>query len=143
MPMSPAARQRRRFCIALPAVVLAGTTGAIAHAGPSPLDEADWQLLRGVYEVKLNLDLFGETSRPVVQARNGRYVTVAGTHGDTPWRLEFVVTRFYQSDQLLVRTKLTSGDAVLAAPVRTINVGQRVVVRADDAMNVALLIKRV
>ena len=142
MPMSSAAK-RRRLCLALPAVVLASATSAAAQAqsllGTTPAR------IRGIggYDVALNLDLFGESSQYVVRAWNTERVMVNGNHGNTPWRLEFIITRLNRDEQLLVSTKLMSGDDVLAAPVRTINLGQRVVVRADDAMNVALVIKNV
>lgn len=139
----PSAKLRRRLCLALPVAVLAGTTSTTALAQSLLGSHLGRELGRGGFEVALNLDLFGESSQHVVRAWNTEQVTVSGQHGATPWRLAFIITSVNGSDQLVVSTKLMSGDDVLAAPMRTINIGQRVVVRADEAMNVALLIKKV
>lgn len=142
MPMSSAVKQRR-LCLALPAVILAGATSSAAQA-QSLLGTTPARMLGiGGYDVALSVDLFGESSKHVVRAWNTERVTVTGSHSDTPWLLEFIITRFKDGEKLLVSTKLMSGADVLAAPVRTSDFGQRVVVRADDAMNVALVIKNV
>lgn len=145
MPMSSAARQRR-LCLALPAVILAGaaSTTSTAAQAQSRLGTTPARILGiGGFDVALSVDLFGESSKHMVRAWNTERVTVTGNHSDTPWRLEFIITRFKDGEKLLVSTKLMSGADVLAAPVRTGDFGQRVVVRADDAMNVALVIKNV
>lgn len=134
---------RRRLCLALPIAMLTAATGGLAHA--QSLLTTTPARIRGTggYEVTLNLDLFGESSQHVLRAWNTERVAVDGKHGDTPWRLEFIITRVYGIEQLMVSSRLTSAAELLAAPVRTISLGQRVVVRADDAMNVAMLIKKV
>ena len=142
MPMSSPIKQRR-LCLALPVVLLAGASSTAAQA-QSLLGITPARMLGiGGYDVALSVDLFGESSKHVVRAWNTERVTVSGNHSDTPWRLEFIITRVYGIEQLMVSSRLTSAAELLAAPVRTISLGQRVVVRADDAMNVAMLIKKV
>ena len=133
---------RRRLCLALPIAILAGTAGA-AHARPWPPAGIGHINHHTGFEVALKLDMFGEVSKPVVVAQNAERIKLSGVHGDTPWNLEFTIVRADHHGNLRVLTRLTSGDEVLAAPIRSAVVGQRVVVRADDEMNVALLIRPV
>lgn len=143
MPTRRANAMRRRLCLALPAAVLAGTVGAAAQARPMlPAGVALTNHHSG-FEVALKLDMFGEVSKPVVVAQNAERMTLRGVHNDMPWTLQFTIVRMDYQGNLRVLTRLTSGDDVLAAPVRTITAGQRVVVRADDEFNVAMLIRRV
>lgn len=134
--------KRRKLCLALPAAVLAATAG-VAQARPWPPAGIGHTNHHTGFEVALKLDIFGEVSKPVVVAQNAERIKLSGVHGDTPWNLEFTIVRVDYQGNLRVLTRLTSGDEVLAAPERSVVVGQRVVVRADDEMNVALLIRPV
>ncbi len=135
--------KRRRLCLALPAAVVAGMASAAVQARPWPPAGIGHTNHHTGFEVALKLDLFGEVSKPVVVAQNAERIKLSGVHGDTPWNLEFTIVRADYQGNLRVLTRLTSGDVVLAAPIRTAVVGQRVVVRADDEINVAMLIRRV
>ena len=135
--------KRRRLCLVLPAAVVAGVASAAAQARPWPPAGIGHTNHHTGFEVALKLDMFGEVSKPVVVAQNAERITLSGVHGDTPWNLEFTIVRTDRGGNLRVLTRLTSGDEVLAAPVRTATIGQRVVVRADDEVNVAMLIRRV
>jgi len=134
---------RRRLCLALPAAVVAAVAASAAQARPLLPAGVVIPFHSTGFEVALKLDMFGEVSKPVVVAQNAERIKLAGVHGDTPWSLEFTIVRTDRSGNLRVLTRLTSGDEVLAAPIRTAVVGQRVVARADDEMNVAMLIRRV
>lgn len=132
---------RRRICLALPLAVLAQTVPGAAHARHWPPRGALFAPRHGSFEVSLKLDLFGETSRQVVLVNDMQRTILRGIHGDTPWSMEFSIARLHRTDSLRVDTRLMSGDQMLAAPVRTAVIGQRVVVRADDDINVALVIR--
>jgi len=134
---------RRRLCLALPVAVLAGAATSAAHARPWPPAGIGHTNHHTGFEVALKLDMFGEVSKPVVVAQNAERIKLAGVHGEIPWNLEFTIVRVDHGGNLRVLTRLTSGDEVLAAPIRNAVVGQRVVVRADDEMDVALLIRPV
>lgn len=134
--------KRRKLCLALPAAVLAATAG-VAQARPWPPAGIGHTNHHTGFEVALKLDMFGEVSKPVVVAQNAERIKLSGVHGDTPWNLEFTIVRVDYQGNLRVLTRLTSGDEVLAAPERSAVVGQRVVVRADDDFNVAMLIRPV
>gem|GEM_PF-1021521 len=136
-------RMRRRLCLALPVAVLAGAATSAAHARPWPPAGIGHTNHHTGFEVALKLDMFGEVSKPVVVAQNAERIKLAGVHGEIPWNLEFTIVRVDHGGNLRVLTRLTSGDEVLAAPIRNAVVGQRVVVRADDEMDVALLIRPV
>jgi len=136
-------RKRRQLCLALPVAALAGVVGSAAQARPLPPAGVGHTNRHTGFEVALKLDMFGEVSKPVVVAQNAERIKLSGVHGDTPWDLEFTIVRTDYHGNLRVLTRLTSGDDVLAAPVRMAAVGQRVVVRADDDFNVAMLIRRV
>lgn len=136
-------RKRRQLCLALPVAALAGVAGSAAQARtlfPAGIGHTNHHT---GFEVALKLDMFGEVSRPVVVAQNAERIKLSGVHADTPWALEFTIVRGGHDGNLRVVTRLSSGDEVLAAPIRTAVVGQRVVVRADDEFDVALLIRRV
>lgn len=135
--------KRRRLCLVLPAAVVAGVASAAVQARPWPPAGIGHTNHHTGFEVALKLDMFGEVSKPVVVAQNAERIKLSGVHGDTPWNLEFTIVRMDYQGNLRVLTRLTSGDEVLAAPIRTAVVGQRVVVRADDEINVAMLIRRV
>ena len=143
MSAPSANRTRRRLCLALPLAALAGMASSIAQARPWPPAGIGHTNHHTGFEVALKLDMFGEVSKPVVVAQNAERIKLSGVHADTPWSLEFTIVRVGYSGNLRVLTRLTSGDEVLAAPIRTAVVGQRVVVRADDDVNVAMLIRRV
>ena len=136
-------RMRRRLCLALPVAVLAGTVGSAAQARPWPPAGIGHTNHHTGFEVALKLDMFGEVSKPVVVAQNAERIKLSGMHGETPWNLEFTIVRVDYQGNLRVLTRLTSGDELLAAPIRNAVVGQRVVVRADDEIDVALLIRPV
>jgi len=136
-------RMRRRLCLALPVAVLAGAASFVVQARPWPPAGIGHTNHHTGFEVALKLDMFGEVSKPVVVAQNAERIKLHGVHGDTPWNLEFTIVRVDHGGNLRVLTRLTSGDEVLAAPIRNAVVGQRVVVRADDEMDVALLIRPV
>jgi hypothetical protein len=136
-------RKRRQLCLALPVAALAGVAGSAAQARPLfPAGVGHTNHHTG-FEVALKLDMFGQVSKPVVVAQNAERIKLSGVHGQTPWNLEFTIVRVGHDGNLRVLTRLTSGGDVLAAPIRTAVVGQRVVVRADDEFNVAMLIRRV
>lgn len=135
--------RRRRLCLALPAAALAGMVSPAAQSGPWPPAGIGHTNHHTGFEVALKLDLFGEISKPVVVAQNAERIKLSGMHAETPWTLEFTIVRMDYHGNLRVLTRLTSGDEVLATPVRTAVVGQRVVVRADDDVNVAMLIRPV
>lgn len=143
MSATSANGMRRRLCLALPLAALAGMAGSAAQARPWPPAGIGHTNQHTGFEVALKLDMFGEVSEPVVVAQNAERIKLHGVHAGTPWSLEFTIVRVDHGGHLRVLTRLTSGDDVLAAPVRTAVVGQRVVVRADDAFNVAMLIRRV
>jgi len=134
---------RRRLCLALPVAVLAGAASSVVHARPWPPAGIGHTNHHTGFEVALKLDMFGEVSKPVVVAQNAERIKLSGVHGETPWNLEFTIVRVDHGGNLRVLTRLTSGDELLAAPIRNAVVGQRVVVRADDEMDVALLIRPV
>ena len=136
-------RKRRQLCLALPVAAFAGMVSSAAQARPLPPAGIGHTNHHTGFEVALKLDMFGEVSKPVVVAQNAERIKLSGVHADTPWSLEFTIVRVGHDGNLRVLTRLTSGDVVLAAPIRTAVVGQRVVVRADDEINVAMLIRRV
>lgn len=136
-------RLRRRLCIALPVALVAGTVSAAAQAQRLPFAGLGFVNHHTGFEVALKLDMFGEVSKPVVVAQNAQRMTLSGVHNDTPWTLEFMIIRQDFSGNLRVVSQLRSGDEVLASPTRNIVVGQRVVVRADDDFNVAMVVRRV
>jgi len=136
-------RMRRRLCLALPVAVLAGAASSVVQARPWPPAGIGHTNHHTGFEVALKLDMFGEVSKPVVVAQNAERIKLHGVHGETPWNLEFTIVRVDHGGNLRVLTRLTSGDEVLAAPIRNAVVGQRVVVRADHEMDVALLIRPV
>jgi len=137
------ASRRRRLCIALPVVALAATVSAAAQAQRLPLAGLGFVTRHTGFEVALKLNMFGEISKPVVVAQNAERMTLSGIHNDTPWSLEFTIIRQDFAGNLRVVSRLRSGDEVLASPIRNATVGQRVVVRADDDFNVAMVIRRV
>ena len=143
MSNSPTSRLRRRLCIALPVAVLAASVSTAAHAQRLRYAGLGFVNHHTGFEVALKLDLFGEVSKPVVVAQNAERMTLSGVHNDTPWSLEFMIIRQDFAGNLQVVSKLRSGDEVLASPTRNIVVGQRVVVRADDDFNVAMVVRRV
>lgn len=136
-------RKRRQLCLALPVAALAGMVGSAAHARPAPPAGVGHTNHHTGFEVALKLDMFGEVSKPVVVAQNAERITLRGVHGDTPWALEFTIARMDYQGNLRVQARLTSNDDVLATRVRTAVIGQRVVVRADDQIDVAMLVRRV
>jgi hypothetical protein len=136
-------RKRRQLCLALPVAALAGVVGSAVQARPLPPAGVGHTNRHTGFEVALKLDMFGEVSKPVVVAQNAERIKLSGVHTDTPWSLEFTIVRVGHDGNLRVLTRLTSGDDVLAAPIRTAVIGQRVVVRADDEFDVAMLIRRV
>ncbi|WP_306391709.1 hypothetical protein [Telluria beijingensis] len=121
---------RRRLCLTLPFGALAATLGGAAQALPRP-----------PYQVAMSLDLLGETSKPVAHVFRGERAMISGMHGDTPWRLEFTIKHYDRREPMQVFTRLTVADDIVAAKTRHVNPGQRVVVRADDTMDVGLIIK--
>lgn len=134
---------RRRLCLAMPAAALLGTISSAAGALPWPPAGIGHTSHHTGFEVALKLDMFGEVSEPVVVAQNAERIKVNGKHGDKPWSLEFTISRQDYAGNLRVVSSLRSGDEVLASPIRNVVVGQRVVVRADDDFNVAMVIRRV
>ncbi|TXF96331.1 hypothetical protein FVD38_24640 [Massilia arenae] len=136
-------RKRRQLCLALPVAALAAVAGSAAQARtlfPAGIGHTNHHT---GFEVALKLDMFGEVSKPVVVAQNAERITLRGVHGDTPWALEFTIARMDYQGNLRVQARLTGDGEVLAAPIRTAVIGQRVVVRADDQINVAMLVRRV
>lgn len=136
-------RKRRQLCFALPAAAIAGMAGSAAQARtlfPAGIGHTNHHT---GFEVALKLDMFGEVSKPVVVAQNAERITLRGVHGDMPWALEFTIAYMDYQGNLRVQAKLTSNDDVLATRVRTAVIGQRVVVRADDQIDVAMLVRRV
>jgi len=138
-------RLRRQLCLAIPAAMVAGVASASAFPRISdirrlaqPHVQSSWN-----YEVALTVDVFGETSKPVVQSRYAEHITVSGVHGGKPWTLEYTIANKLYNEQLNVVTKLSSGDDVLAAKSLNASAGQRVVLRADDQVYAALVIKSV
>lgn len=117
--------------------------GSTAQARPLPPAGVGHTNHHTGFEVALKLDMFGEVSKPVVVAQNAERITLRGVHGDTPWALELTIARMDYEGNLRVQARLTSNDEVLAAPIRNAVIGQRVVVRADDRIDVALLVRRV
>jgi len=141
MSKSSPSRRRRQLCLAVPVAAVAGGASAVQHVndvrqfGLSNV-ERSW-----AYEVALTVELFGETSKPVVRSRHAERATVSGVHGGKPWTLEYAIANKYYNDQLNVITKLSSGDEVVAAKSVNASIGQRVVLRADDQVYAALVIK--
>ncbi|MGF6274296.1 hypothetical protein ABIB38_002676 [Massilia sp. UYP11] len=143
MSAPSSSRMRRRLCLALPVAAVAGMVGSAAQARPLPPAGIGHTNHHTGFEVALKLDMFGEVSKPVVVAQNAERITLRGVHGDTPWALQFTIVRMDHHGNLRVLARLTSNGEVLAAPIRSAVVGQRVVVRADDQIDVALLVRRV
>lgn len=130
MTPSSVSGRRRRLCLTLPCGALAAALGGAAQALPRP-----------PYQVAMTLDLLGETSKPVAHVFRGERAAISGVHGDTPWRLEFTIKHPDRREPMQLFTRLTVADDIVAAQTRQVSPGQRVVVRADDAMDVALIIK--
>lgn len=143
MSKTSANRLRRRLCLVLPVAVLAGTVSTAAQAQRLRYAGLGFVNEYTGFEVALKLDMFGEVSKPVVVAQNAERMTLSGVHNDTPWSLEFMIIRQDFAGNLRVVSKLRSGEEVLASPTRNIVVGQRVVVRADDDFDVAMVVRRV
>lgn len=132
---------RRRICLAVPAALLASSAVAFPrsyHAQRVTVvdPERSW-----LYEVDLTVDLFGETSKPLIQSRPGQRTTVSGVHGGKPWTLEFSINRRHHGGPLNVFTKLSSADEVFAARVVNAASGQRVIVRSDEQIYAAMVIR--
>lgn len=143
-------RLRRRLCLALPAAMMTGTFAAAAHAQDRHASMNAQQgrpvfnhpaLRNSSFDVALKLDMFGETTEQVVRVRAFKRFKLNGVHGDNPWTLELGIAHSYSNDNLRVEARLLSGGEVLAAPVRSATVGQRVVLRADDDIYAAVVIR--
>lgn len=132
---------RRRLCLALPVALLGGTASAAEQEYHWPLGGAQSVKASYSFEVALKLDLFGELIEPVVKVFDRQRTTLRGMHDGTPWSMELTIARHWVSEKLYVATKLIYSDKVLAAPIRTGVVGQRIVLHADDDVYAAVRIK--
>ena len=131
-------RVRRRIGLMLPALLAAAALPAAAQS------QAQRNLFgREKYGISLRLKMFGEVLSPRVEVRRGEQFALEGEHGGKPWRMEFTVNRGSNAESVRVAGKISSGDTTLAAPALAGSLGQRIAVRIDDRIDIAMIVKEI
>ena len=141
---------RRRLFLALPAAMLTGTVATLAHAQERNAMPTAQQgapagnhpvLRRSAFDVALKLNMSGVASKQVVRVGAFERTKISGMHGATPWRLELSISRMGRDEILGIDARLFSGDKMLASRVRSAVIGERVVLRSDDEVYAAMVVK--
>lgn len=116
------------------ALALAGVTRA--QDAPAPA--------QGQYQVRMTLDVRGQTSAPLLVVREDQPFAVAGsaTNGNAgkPWRATFTVHRTATPGTVRVDGRITEGDATLAAPALVGRLGEPMAVKIDDTFAASLVV---